>query len=159
MQEKLEKECVCFHICKHFNSLGVIHKRCLNIQGGGGLKFRCCYLDIRRQKLGKSVSKFPIPTWGRGYLQRPKQFRRLLWTAPYKIYISVEQMAFLFVKHSKYVQQSLTDNQSAFQRNTHCSTGYPDTISASSTLGMCTCNYNPFVSMATIRLSIYFPMQ
>ena len=37
--------------------------------------------DIRRQKLDKSGSKFRHG--GRRYQKWPKQFRRLLWTAPY----------------------------------------------------------------------------
>ena len=37
--------------------------------------------EIRRQKLGKSVSKFRHG--GGGYKKRPNKFRHLLWTAPY----------------------------------------------------------------------------
>ena len=49
-------------------------------QGGGGSQIPMLQ-EIRRQKLGKSGSKFRHG--GGGDQKRPKKFRRLLWTAPY----------------------------------------------------------------------------
>ena len=57
-----------------------MQKRRQNILGGrGGLKFRCCkILEGRRQ-----VNQGQNSNMGKGgYQKRPKEFRRLLWTAP-----------------------------------------------------------------------------
>ena len=59
---------------------GAIHKRRRNILGGRGSQIPMLQ-DIRRQKLGKSGSKF---RYGGGrYQKRPKKLRRILWTAPF----------------------------------------------------------------------------
>ena len=63
-----------------YTTQGPSIKDVIIFQGGRGSYFPML-LDIRRQKLGKSGSKFRHG--GGGYQKWPKNFRRLLWTATY----------------------------------------------------------------------------
>ena len=74
------QEVKCFNYCQIYRNQGPSIKDVGIFQGVRGVSNSDVARYQKRQKLGKSGSKFRHG--GGGYKKRPKKFRRLLWTVP-----------------------------------------------------------------------------